>query len=107
VRLRSGKYMQGTGHLLFNGCYCCMGVLALCVVGDPERIPPDTGWLEVSPGGEDEGDEEFVILPKKVQYQLASMNDGTITHERKPKTFTEIADYIEENVPAAEHPRSA
>lgn len=88
--LRSGEYQQGAG-LLFNEderAYCCLGVLCAvsglainadddCVVGDEGR---DDGCY-------------FTIEAMVGDYKpLARLNDSG-------KSFAEIADYIEANIP--------
>lgn len=88
--LRSGEYIQGWGWLVRSAPdgtmrYCCLGVL-----GDRE-------WPDMSLDSEVAG-----VIPSRVarplgltkgtQYDLANMND-------QGRTFNEIADWIEENIP--------
>jgi hypothetical protein len=80
--LRSGEYKQGFCLLHSRGRYCCLGVAAVL-----------NGW--------DLKGEGYKFLPAIVNYgeefdlhgsKLVTMND---TYEN---TFSEIADYIEENL---------
>ena len=96
--LRSGVYEQGCGKLKRdNNTYCCLGVAIECGLTEPK-----TGFAEVS--------ETFVsesFLPQSIQNELARMNDGTLGHTDnmgiktsavEPKSFDEIADWIEANL---------
>lgn len=102
--LRSGEYKQGQGHLkAINGeevKHCCIGVLCEVVglkesIVDHNKQPcfvdldgetysaslPDTLKDELDIAGEHEG-------------RLYQMNDSDVD----PKTFNEIADYIEKEI---------
>ena len=93
--LRSGNYDQGTGTLLDDGYFCCLGV-ACDIVGVPydqisgeyiydqaeERIP------NILRGSADEN---------KLVKKLAEMNDGT-NPNRKQHDFNTIADWIDKNI---------
>lgn len=87
--LRSGRYRQGRGQLRKNGRYCCLGVAAevcgisSCTADFIKQCVQSTLF----------GD--FVFLPGEIQQQLSCMND-------QGKSFAEIADYIEQNVPPTE-----
>lgn len=76
--LRSGEYEQGQGLLRYtdghNNCefHCCLGVLC--------DITPGVEWKQGS--GPTSGDSP----------ELAGLNDGG-------RSFSDIADYIEKNVP--------
>jgi len=80
--LRSGEYKQGTGMLLFDGKFCCLGVGASIKGAEkkdlirkgitPRRMEFDTG------------------LTFEEKIDLVLMNDNG-------KTFSEIAGYIEQN----------
>ena len=81
--LRSGSYAQGRDYLrkAYPGQrvdYCCLGVL--CKVAQIAFNYEQLGRAGVSPG---------------IQTTLMNMND------KEGKTFPEIADWIEEHVPAA------
>jgi hypothetical protein len=96
--LRSGLYKQGIGVLRnTENEYCCLGVL--CDIYD------DQGWGQPNdymyPYFGSEG-----FLPLKVQEwagitnegQLISAEDHTLVHFNDTgSSFTEIADFIEEN----------
>jgi hypothetical protein len=108
--LRSGKYMQGQGQLVcmdedsVTG-HCCLGVLADIAGLQPDRFACE-GYL--GEGGdnstdlglgpwENPGDAQFnsddQATHTTVQRKLAGMND-------QGKTFAQIADWIEANIPA-------
>lgn len=61
--LLSGEYEQGAGCLEDEGKYCCLGVL--CDVSGV--YSEGTGYLCV--------DDDFILLPKEEQEELASLND--------------------------------
>lgn len=97
--LRSGKYEQGQGSLRSsNNRFCCLGVL--CDIYD------DSKWKDIDGEGDcvfyfADGDKRGSFLPEVIgrstgvgadhQTTLANMNDHG-------ESFTEIADYIEENL---------
>lgn len=105
--LRSGEYEQGEGELCTDNDgrleYCCLGVLARVVGFDPYRLEnvadlSDIGrddllgpWSTPGESNIYEGTDEKTHVT--VQRKLAAMND----HGRK--SFAEIADWIEANVP--------
>lgn len=96
--LRSGKYRQGTRALRSDRGFCCLGVA--CDIIDPN------GW--VGPIGNDirwtDGDKQprsayipydtaaRIGISQVAMGNLASMNDSG------GKSFSWIADYIEENL---------
>lgn len=108
--LRSGKYEQGRNHLrTIDGRFCCLGVLADIV---------DPGSWETSSCPKDEffihqgssltlSDEfaEQVGLDGNQQMALWKRNDGSTLIERH--SFSQIADYIEQHIPVAEHQSDA
>jgi hypothetical protein len=93
--LRSGEYKQGRRQLRdTSDNFCCLGVL--CDVIDP------TKWKTASPelvsytyegfgGTLPESIQIYAEVPLNITSFLINMNDGG-------KSFTRIADYIEENV---------
>lgn len=82
--LRSGKYEQGRYEFKNkDGRFCCLGVL--CRVADE----PISGWA----GGNWRFVNKATGSPNTSDL-LARMNDGG-------KTFPEIADWIEKNIPTA------
>lgn len=92
--LRSGEYAQCKSRLYFDGNYCCIGVLAAVQGVDfktDERFEEEddicTGTLPI---------ELMAGLGPLDSNELADMNDGGGL--RKAKTFSEIADYIEEKL---------
>ncbi len=118
IALRSGKYEQGRELLRGDGCFCCLGVLCDVVKDD---LPADHGWLDVTAASKGTQDlipvalrhkdiklfgptdnREHGVLPdavtrlvgisKSVEMDLICMND-------KGKSFEEIADWIENEVP--------
>lgn len=106
--LRSGKYQQGRGALLQQGDgdneYCCLGVLGSICGANSRQLSNgqiledvDMGyvlgpWQPRKPGFYpfEPGRPETHVTIQRV---LAAMNDNG-------KSFAEIADYIEANVPA-------
>lgn len=93
--LRSGKYMQGQRFLRQHDKYCCMGVLC-----DIAKI----GWTKhknsIGTVYQCADDSKNVMYPPMTlglsnlqMMDLAHLND--IYH----KSFTEIADWIEANIP--------
>lgn len=111
--LRSGLFIQGQGklksyHQVPERCtppyttiakYCCLGVL--------KEIQPhlfdevrSTNYLSTdakSGLGEQLAPKDCVVIPEKVQRDLAAMNDSP-REGGKRLTFSEIADYIEKNL---------
>lgn len=111
--LRSGKYKQAQGRLKTDVGFCCLGVA--CDMVDPqtwrniEGYDEETGqefthkdsWCTASgndelPDNQDLPDEVFMVLAAdrgdfRVMDKLAAMNDAG-------KTFTELAQWIEENL---------
>ena len=94
--LRSGEYEQGRMSLrrLKNDggySYCCLGVLA--------DITDNNAWEDKDRWNNEGGYfsnymlDEFGIT-EKFQDAVMVMNDGN--SKNKPKSFTEIANYIEE-----------
>lgn len=124
--LRSGNYTQAKGALAVfpgtahNPCkpdktkpplgYCCLGVLCKVKGLSNEEIDylnDHTNSLGFEPEWEDEetgrvypaeGDEDGIS--KDMREKLAAMNDGDDVDGQptRPRTFAEIADYIEENL---------
>lgn len=91
--LRSGRYRQGAGalHDYTNNTFCCLGVLEKeCGAVDADGDPVRQGNSFLQDG----------IIPRRVQEELAYLNDGEHFGQPPvpPKTFDEIADYIEENL---------
>lgn len=103
--LRSGEYSQAHGMLRHgNGgdySFCCLGVLAETsprLRRDPAA--DDDGYGEyVFDGGERDTrwscDLPSVVLARGLQSELIRMND-------RGRSFAEIADWIEANVPVEE-----
>lgn len=112
--LRSGKYKQARGALvrarfesgkrtsIYDGGYCCLGVL--CKVKgmedpDIENLSDSTEGLGYHVQTFDDGRGEVHGEHDGIDYDtravLAAMNDGG---GQPSKTFAELADYIEENL---------
>lgn len=96
--LRSGKYTQGKGHLHVDDKFCCLGIL--CDLAAKDNILKDDnggGWHAYGV------DKNVAELPKELwadvgmtiemHTDLITMND-----QEQPKSFNEIADYIEANL---------
>jgi len=86
--LRSGAYHQGRENLLYDGKYCCLGVLCRIAGAPLHRIKESTMPQGVGPTYDK-------LLRPDTQNKLASMNDGSGVFAGKAKTFREIADSIE------------
>lgn len=106
--LRSGEYEQGTGYLNNSKKYCCLGVLGkVCGLTDEELEKKH--WLRLYDihvvHGENENpyfekEEELINIPKEVigrDYDNELVNELSFKNDKKIP-FTEIADWIEENV---------
>lgn len=79
--LRSGKYEQGKYYLSKGGKFCCLGVLC-----DVRGLP--TG-------------RNNDLYPYPVQDVLSAHDCAVLTDMNdKGKSFAEIADYIEQHIPA-------
>ena len=89
--LRSGQYQQGFGRLhkqLSNKSYfCCLGVLCEVAIkeGSISWYPANSTHIS-----KDCGD----LLDSDIQSTLIDMND------KYRRTFLEIADYIEKEIPS-------
>lgn len=120
--LRSGKYAQAREALRkYEGGeiagYCCLGVL--CDVIDPKgwdaEREDDVGDIYVFPHrlamnddeSLDDDEAEHLGISVETMHALMKMNDGRLgwSHEKRdavfiepPKSFDEIATYIEENL---------
>lgn len=99
--LRSGKYKQGAGKLFSDASntYCCLGV-ACIVAGVPRR---DIQSLPTIPLGEKWGNVPSLLKGTKTAADLAVLNDGMRGLDREeiiepPRSFDEIANYIEDNL---------
>jgi hypothetical protein len=89
--LRSGRHKQCIGAMRRGDSYCCLGVFCNVVL---DRASCADGWLG-------EWNDATTWDPKdtgsldSVQKILAAMNDNG-------KSFEEIADFIEANIPACD-----
>lgn len=85
--LRSGDYQQGQGELLdvSDNAFCCLGVL--CSVAGIERKDISL-WATI------EGLGRADLVGYEYTDTLMEMNDD------EGKSFAEIADWIEANIPA-------
>lgn len=107
--LRSGQYKQGHTYLHKNDEFCCLGVLlevADIKMGEHEEFGNTYHFIV------DESDKDIQIvscLPGKLQKTLGlgggyhellwQMNDGIGVAANNRQSFTEIAQYIEQNIP--------
>ena len=121
--LRSGEYQQAEGklHDTKNNAFCCLGVLCRVMgaefgPGQEEKEEEDGGMYMstydyvpvlngriLSNNDDEELKESFckeVGIPS--QFDLIELNDGRGNpgepNYKAPKSFSEIADYIEENL---------
>ena len=94
--LRSGEYEQGEGALKKGNSYCCLGVL--CSLAEREI----TGENRIDGLSASETYEAIIEMIGTPNYeQFTQRNDGTAAY--KPHSFTQLADYIEANIPADDH----
>lgn len=104
--LRSGNFPQTFGALRNASGYCCLGVLGERLGKMNEQCSEYYGWqskiwdwggAHVCPPVKD---TEAAGLPTSAVEELMRMNDGSVQHPSK--TFPEIADWIEANIPVTE-----
>lgn len=99
--LRSGEFQQGRSRLATKGQqgwhYCCLGVYCEVKKLESSELEDDTFERPVKAYGN--AHERHYLptelagdVPRGVVDKLADMNDGGLT-------FSEIANYIERNVP--------
>jgi hypothetical protein len=108
--LRSGEYEQGTGCLCIERFdeyeFCCLGVACHAVLGrdredmDCAAISVLSGEFEsfLGPWNEGEDANDCPEHINSIQRALAYLNDHLELN------FTEIADFIEEHIPACDAP---
>lgn len=96
--LRSGEYKQGKNKLRTDGDFCCLGVL--CDVAAKRGIG---AWV---PGTDrflgPDGNVCTMFAPNEIIDALgAYLEDTKLTfmNDSENKSFAEIADYIEEQLP--------
>jgi len=88
--LRSGKYKQTTHYLKDDQGFCCLGVLCDIQGADFDAIRTEFGTLSLSSS------------PQKYLGGLGMMAPRLTTLNDDGKSFAEIADYIEMNIPTDE-----
>jgi len=96
--LRSGEYKQGRVYLQRDNRFCCLGVL--CKVLDVPNIVSDYGNNTMT---FDFGKEySSISLPFEFSKYigLSTIEESNLIHmnDRLRKDFSQIADYIEENL---------
>lgn len=102
--LRSGEYKQGIGHLQIGHRFCCLGVL--CVVSEKIGFSKVRRFDNSDPdlAGQVQGmylrNQEKLCdeVSEEVETKLANMNDS----DDDPKSFHQLATWIEQNVPVDE-----
>lgn len=97
--LRGRKYKQAVGVLHNDGGFCCLGVL--CDALGAEWVNgshPCIDGIGVGDAGLTLGVKfrKRMKIPKRTEKTLINMNDGT--GGRTPKSFKQIADYIEQRL---------
>lgn len=92
--LRSGKYPQGRDNLREpEGGFCCLGVLCDLVAPGGWRVSWDgTYYTHQGYGATNPELYRPLGVTADAEAELIDMNDS------EEKTFTEIADWIEENL---------
>lgn len=93
--LRSGEYTQGSGALLFQGNYCCLGVAA-AICGVPDAELQTCNFLRYDPTNNSVLSKNHIgKVPMEIdddmEHLLSSMNDSG------DHSFMDIADYIQQN----------
>jgi hypothetical protein len=97
--LRSGRYKQGRGRLRDGDAYCCLGVACeVSGLGTWRRHDDGRGDVYATPTGIlygwlPRGLRDELGLDENTQSKLMQLNDD------EGRTFAEIADWYEENVP--------
>lgn len=91
--LRSGKYKQGQYNLYDAGRFCCLGIAGLLNGLTCEQMQGKSSlaqdiYKQVTP----------VPLDDDTLNSLTIMNDGSGPESNQRKSFSEIADYIEQNL---------
>src|SRR5262245_26699265 len=95
--LRSGDYKQGHDWLRFRNRYCCLGVL--CEVAEVPRDRHNN--YAFASGKESQTTLRGQLMDEVGKANIDScieMNDGDKQMGIAPKSFSEIADWIEEHV---------
>jgi len=106
--LRSGEYEQGKGQLCITwdgvSKYCCLGV-AIEELVDADWEPQEgsvssvVGWgIRGLTGRLPMEEREKIGISLEAESELIHMNDGTGKYYDSDKSFSEIADWIEENL---------
>lgn len=90
--LKSKKFEQGTGAFCRNNQYCCLGVLCEISALPKVVVHNDTEYMGRSATFNHHMNEYFGLDYKQTNV-LMDLNDA---HR---KTFDEIADWIETNIP--------
>lgn len=93
--LRSGKYEQGRERLRSPHGFCCLGVL--CDIVDPSK------WSERKLQGFSYLGRIATLPPELFSAQDLTASSQLIVMNDSGKSFAEIADYIEANIPAEEN----
>lgn len=92
--LRSGEYIQGQETLrdTLNNTYCCLGVLC--------KVSGSPNW----DGEHMHGDYAFLqaCAQKELGISAEDANRCVLLNDKEGKSFPEIADYIEQNIPVEE-----
>jgi hypothetical protein len=92
--LTNGKIKQGRGELLNEaGAMCCIGVLGrICGVED--------GWLRQNAGSISGTGFDWLEskLDRGTVDYLVDLNDGRKDKKTRPRSFKQIAKYIEKNL---------
>lgn len=114
--LRSGKYEQGEGVLLYHGKYCCLGVLCDVVKDEmkedfdfyDEALPPEEVWELVltKDSLKKLGDQAKVLWSDEYANRkspvsvlpLTMRNDGNGVFGGRQQSFKKIANIIEKHM---------
>lgn len=98
-KLRSGEYKQGKYCLRdYKDEFCCLGVL--CDIINPDEWVKQHNEEEHRPRFMFRGQMEIIDLPMAVEIGLPEdVRRVAVRMNDNGKTFAEIADYLESNLP--------
>lgn len=99
--LRSGEYKQGKGYLEDDGKFCCLGVLCKVAGLPTKKEDEEFGNTPIEWIPKNDVLPSFLCDCTETTETLSQMNDGYrdgLTYREAPKTFNQIADYIDANL---------
>ena len=96
--LRSGEYKQGRLYLQRDNLFCCLGVL--CKVLDVPNIVSDYKHNTIAFNFGNEYSHVGLPTTFRQNIELSAIEEGVLINmnDKLGKNFSQIADYIEENL---------